>query len=272
MTPIQTCPQCGRSNPNTNSFCAGCGANLSSRTNGNGWKVFFGVFALFAGIVWAAAIFTKTTPSSAPPAATTRPQSLLGSNATPDPATQSPTLTSAQHLAEAKRALADGYKADKDPKKASWGNVTTAKWHLSAIGAKDAEYREAQGLLKEVARREKQIALASRQPVARPTPEEADESVADEDDDSPDDTSSDESSASSASAGTRRSSRSADTAGGSSSEDYYTNSDGIRVHRPMRSDSGPPAGATAQCRDGSYSFSLHRSGTCSHHGGVAKWL
>ena len=33
-----------------------------------------------------------------------------------------------------------------------------------------------------------------------------------------------------------------------------------------------PAGATAQCRDGSYSFSEHRRGTCSHHGGVATWL
>ncbi len=33
-----------------------------------------------------------------------------------------------------------------------------------------------------------------------------------------------------------------------------------------------PAGATAQCRDGSYSFSASRRGTCSHHGGVAQWL
>ena len=33
-----------------------------------------------------------------------------------------------------------------------------------------------------------------------------------------------------------------------------------------------PAGATAQCRDGSYSFSQHRRGTCSHHGGVAHWI
>jgi hypothetical protein len=33
-----------------------------------------------------------------------------------------------------------------------------------------------------------------------------------------------------------------------------------------------PAGATAQCRDGSYSFSASRRGTCSHHGGVARWL
>lgn len=36
--------------------------------------------------------------------------------------------------------------------------------------------------------------------------------------------------------------------------------------------SSPPPGATARCRDGSYSFSKHRSGTCSHHGGVAVWL
>lgn len=33
----------------------------------------------------------------------------------------------------------------------------------------------------------------------------------------------------------------------------------------------PPPGATAQCRDGSYSVSRTRSGTCSHHGGVARW-
>src|SRR5690348_3223019 len=36
--------------------------------------------------------------------------------------------------------------------------------------------------------------------------------------------------------------------------------------------SSPPPGATARCRDGTYSFSRHRSGTCSHHGGVATWL
>src|SRR6516165_9521717 len=36
--------------------------------------------------------------------------------------------------------------------------------------------------------------------------------------------------------------------------------------------STPPPGATALCRDGTYSFSRHRSGTCSHHGGVARWL
>lgn len=31
------------------------------------------------------------------------------------------------------------------------------------------------------------------------------------------------------------------------------------------------SGATAQCNDGSLSYSAHRSGTCSHHGGVSVW-
>lgn len=30
--------------------------------------------------------------------------------------------------------------------------------------------------------------------------------------------------------------------------------------------------ATARCRDGSMSFSVHRCGTCSHRGGVAEFL
>jgi hypothetical protein len=33
-----------------------------------------------------------------------------------------------------------------------------------------------------------------------------------------------------------------------------------------------PAGATAKCKDGTYSKSQHHSGTCSSHGGVAEWL
>ena len=53
----------------------------------------------------------------------------------------------------------------------------------------------------------------------------------------------------------------------------YVNSDGARVHRPAHTRSGkPPAGASAQCRDGTFSFSKHRRGTCSGHGGVSAWL
>ena len=38
------------------------------------------------------------------------------------------------------------------------------------------------------------------------------------------------------------------------------------------SSSSKSSNATAKCRDGSYSYSQHRSGTCSHHGGVAQWI
>lgn len=53
--------------------------------------------------------------------------------------------------------------------------------------------------------------------------------------------------------------------------EYYVNFRGHCVHRPIRAD-GPPAGATARCRDGTYSFSQGRHGTCNWHDGVAAWL
>jgi len=51
----------------------------------------------------------------------------------------------------------------------------------------------------------------------------------------------------------------------------YVNSAGNTVCSPEESSSSP-SGATAQCVDGTYSFSQSRRGTCSHHGGVAQWL
>jgi len=54
------------------------------------------------------------------------------------------------------------------------------------------------------------------------------------------------------------------------SSSYYVNSSGHSVHRPVHT-SHAPKHWTAQCNDGSYSFSEHRRGTCSHHGGVSNW-
>lgn len=51
----------------------------------------------------------------------------------------------------------------------------------------------------------------------------------------------------------------------------YVNSRGNTVCRPVRANSAP-SGATAKCRDGTYSFSQSHRGTCSHHGGVQDWL
>ncbi|WP_416186518.1 DUF3761 domain-containing protein [Herbaspirillum sp. RTI4] len=58
-----------------------------------------------------------------------------------------------------------------------------------------------------------------------------------------------------------------------SSHGHYINKSGQSVHSPSNSTDGKvPVGASAQCRDGSYSFSKHHSGTCSGHHGVAQWL
>ncbi|MGA2391496.1 MAG: DUF3761 domain-containing protein [Candidatus Sulfotelmatobacter sp.] len=51
----------------------------------------------------------------------------------------------------------------------------------------------------------------------------------------------------------------------------YVNRQGQTLKRPENC-SAAPQGATAQCADGTYSFSRSRRGTCSRHGGVAKWL
>lgn len=58
-----------------------------------------------------------------------------------------------------------------------------------------------------------------------------------------------------------------------SNDNYYTNTYGNEVHSPAYSENNSiPAGASARCGDGTYSFSQSRRGTCSHHGGVSEWL
>lgn len=54
---------------------------------------------------------------------------------------------------------------------------------------------------------------------------------------------------------------------GSSCSGGYINVDGNCIKSPGSN----PAGASARCRDGTYSYSQHRQGTCSRHGGVAEW-
>jgi hypothetical protein len=41
---------------------------------------------------------------------------------------------------------------------------------------------------------------------------------------------------------------------------------------PAVEDPSSPEGATARCKDGTYSHSQQHSGACSHHGGVGQWL
>lgn len=275
MNQTRTCPRCRHANLGSNSFCASCGAGLKG---GHAWKLLFGLFALVVGFVWGAALFNnrqgavRTEPLPAV-------QSLAGASATPAAQSAPLALTSAQHLAEARRALADGYKPNKDPRKASWGKVAAARWHLESIKPADAEYADAQALLKEVAGREKSVELAAKAAAAQaaPTPvpsaaKDADSAEADHEEveSSPSDATPRRTEQPAQSGAVERA-RTTAGSGGTTSSDYYTNVDGERVRRPTFS-SSVPEGASAQCRDGSYSFSRNRRGTCSHHGGVARWL
>ena len=71
--------------------------------------------------------------------------------------------------------------------------------------------------------------------------------------------------------GSPASARTRTVAAAACNADSYINSSGHCVHRPVKAPTAP-AGASAKCRDGTFSFSEHRQGTCSHHGGVAQWL
>lgn len=51
---------------------------------------------------------------------------------------------------------------------------------------------------------------------------------------------------------------------------YYVNGLGHLVHSPSCGEEKRYP-HTAECRDGSTSFSEHHPGTCSHHGEVAHW-
>jgi hypothetical protein len=53
---------------------------------------------------------------------------------------------------------------------------------------------------------------------------------------------------------------------------YYKNSSGSCIHSPAKKvGKAWPVGSSAKCADSTYSYSVHRRGTCSRHGGVAIW-
>jgi hypothetical protein len=66
-------------------------------------------------------------------------------------------MTPAEHLNEARRALADGYKVDANPVKTMWGRVGDARKHLEEIRPDCPQYKAAQSLLHATLLRERRI-------------------------------------------------------------------------------------------------------------------
>lgn len=70
-------------------------------------------------------------------------------------------MSAAEHLEEAKNALADGYRPHTNPAMTAWGRVSDAAKHLGAIRPESPEYKEARKLMQEVNSRQRQIEKVS---------------------------------------------------------------------------------------------------------------
>jgi hypothetical protein len=52
---------------------------------------------------------------------------------------------------------------------------------------------------------------------------------------------------------------------------WYRSSNGDEVYSPSQQYQSQDGQETAECNDGTVSYSHHHRGTCSHHGGVEEW-
>jgi hypothetical protein len=157
--------------------------SLNSDTPSIAWKAILGVFAVVAGLVWLLAYFsspTSTLSSLAQPTpasfANNAPVAAYSFDTPPASTTtaDSAELTATQHLAQARRALGITAATSVIPKKLKPTQIAAARWHLEAVSTDATEYKAAQTLLAEVAKRE-QIAA---KPSPTPSPTEVEESAA----------------------------------------------------------------------------------------------
>lgn len=162
MRPSAPCPRCGRHNVAGLSYCPGCGAALGrGAPPKQGWRLAVGVSLLAVGLVWGAASLDNPQPERTPGAPTSdaRPRTSLGLSS--PPRATPPELTSAEHLAESRRALAAASEDDKAPGDEDRRAVAEARRHLEAIRPGSAEFAEARRLLREVSRHESAIERAA---------------------------------------------------------------------------------------------------------------
>ena len=168
MYPPRPCPRCSFPNQPANAFCAQCGAPLTDqapppqggRPHGasNSVKTLLVVLGILFGSCMLCGIIGGLAEKFNPKPANTNVASVsatpAGVAATPS---GTPAVSPAEHLSQAKKALADNYKPHKDPMKTTWGRVSDARRHLEAVPLDAKEHAEAQKLLGEVRKRESEI-------------------------------------------------------------------------------------------------------------------
>ncbi len=148
---IIKCRECGKMVSTEAIACPGCGAKPKKKIG------VLGVFGIVLGSLFVIGVIgnlteswncTRKAANQTPSPSTTRP-----------PSPPKPALTAAQHISDAKAALADGYTPNEDPTKRSWGNLTKAEKHILAIDkfADEQQKIEAGGILNEIERRKSEI-------------------------------------------------------------------------------------------------------------------
>ena len=150
---LQKCHECGKKVSTEAERCPNCGAPVILKKK-EGWQPgCFGYIAIiFLGLLFVGFIGSLMNPST---------EKKNVPNVKAELSNSFKKMTSAEHMAEAKKALAAGYKPNKDPMKTKWGRVADAKLHINAIKNADKEFQESQDIRKEIDKREKEIRKVS---------------------------------------------------------------------------------------------------------------
>lgn len=145
---LKECRECGVKVSTEAKTCPHCGVNKPVSSNGILKWAILGISTIVI-----VALVSGTSEKDKP---------VTPSNNIPRAAPEPKKLSPAEHLSEAKKALADGYKPDKNPEKTRWGNVDKARQHLAAIPKNDPLSKDAAKQMAEVNRREKEIEKISK--------------------------------------------------------------------------------------------------------------
>jgi hypothetical protein len=148
---LTKCHECGHDVSTQAKACPTCGAQPKKPSGARFVLFLLAVLGVF-GLVSLAT--RDRSPRDLPPGPPAQaPTPTAPTPTAPDPFT---TMTPAEHVAEAKKAL-DEWKPHEDPMRTIWGRVADAEKHLNTLPAEDQQRPDVLKLKREVDRRNKEI-------------------------------------------------------------------------------------------------------------------